>query len=66
MGQTLWFGSIGGQQGRAGAALTQPPGVLCSAQVLFELDRVPRKVAVEAIRTVQAKMPIKVGFLEWN
>ena len=35
-------------------------------QVMFEMDRVPKAVALEAMRSIQAKLPIKVGFVEWN
>lgn len=33
---------------------------------MFEMDRVPRKVALDAVKAVAPKLPIRVGFLEWN
>lgn len=35
-------------------------------QILFELDRVPRSVALQALRSVSFKLPVRVGFVEWN
>ncbi len=32
-------------------------------QIIFELDRVPRKLAIDAVVAVQHKMPIKVSMM---
>lgn len=37
-----------------------------AGQILFEMDRCSRTDALAALRSIQAKMPIKVGFVEWN
>ncbi|KAG2502222.1 hypothetical protein HYH03_000708 [Edaphochlamys debaryana] len=35
-------------------------------QIIFEMDRVPRKVAMQALQAAQYKFPIKLGFVEWS
>ena len=35
-------------------------------QIIFEMDRVPRQVALQAMQAVQHKFPCKLGFVEWN
>lgn len=35
-------------------------------QIIFEMDRVPRKVALTALEAIQPKFPCKLGFVEWN
>ncbi|PNH10938.1 50S ribosomal protein L16 [Tetrabaena socialis] len=35
-------------------------------QIIFEMDRVPRKVAVQAMQAVQHKFPVKLAFVEWS
>lgn len=35
-------------------------------QILFELDRVPRTVALQALQAAQYKFPVKLGFVEWS
>lgn len=35
-------------------------------QIIFELDNVTKKDALEALSAIQPKMPIRLGFLEWS
>ncbi|KAF6253234.1 ribosomal protein L10e/L16 [Scenedesmus sp. NREL 46B-D3] len=35
-------------------------------QVLFEMDRCSRNDVLAALHSIQSKMPIKLGFLEWS
>eukprot|EP00198_Chlamydomonas_reinhardtii_P008650 XP_001697987.1 predicted protein [Chlamydomonas reinhardtii] len=35
-------------------------------QIIFEMDRVPRKVALQALTAAQHKFPVKLGFVEWS
>jgi large subunit ribosomal protein L16 len=35
-------------------------------QIIFELDRVSRKAALDAVAAVGPKLPMRVGFVEWN
>jgi large subunit ribosomal protein L16 len=35
-------------------------------QIMFELDRVTRKEAMDAVMAVQPKLPMRVGFVEWR
>ncbi|GFR42328.1 hypothetical protein Agub_g3235 [Astrephomene gubernaculifera] len=35
-------------------------------QIIFEMDRVPRKVALQALQAAQYKFPVKLGFVEWS
>ncbi len=35
-------------------------------QIIFEFDRVPRQVALQALQAAQAKFPCKLGFVEWS
>eukprot|EP00775_Hariotina_reticulata_P011899 gene11899-12043_t len=35
-------------------------------QIIFEIDRCSKTTAMEGMRSIQAKMPIKIGFVEWN
>lgn len=35
-------------------------------QVIFELDRVSRKAAIDAVAAVGPKLPMRVGFVEWS
>lgn len=35
-------------------------------QILFEIDRVPRNIALQAMESIQAKFPCKLGFVEWS
>jgi large subunit ribosomal protein L16 len=35
-------------------------------QIVFEMDRVSRKVALAALESIRAKFPCKLGFVEWS
>jgi large subunit ribosomal protein L16 len=35
-------------------------------QIIFEMDRLPRPLALAAVDAIQQKIPVKVGFLEWS
>eukprot|EP00798_Chlamydomonas_sp_ICE-L_P010404 gene10404-8352_t len=35
-------------------------------QILFEMDRLPKAVAVAAMNSIQAKFPVRLGFVEWS
>eukprot|EP00201_Polytomella_parva_P009777 CAMPEP_0175061638 /NCGR_PEP_ID=MMETSP0052_2-20121109/13697_1 /TAXON_ID=51329 ORGANISM="Polytomella parva, Strain SAG 63-3" /NCGR_SAMPLE_ID=MMETSP0052_2 /ASSEMBLY_ACC=CAM_ASM_000194 /LENGTH=115 /DNA_ID=CAMNT_0016327517 /DNA_START=415 /DNA_END=762 /DNA_ORIENTATION=+ len=35
-------------------------------QILYEFDRVPRPLAVQALRAIQPKLPCKLGFVDFN
>ena len=35
-------------------------------QIIFELDRVTRKAAADAVAAVAHKLPLRVGLVEWN
>ncbi|KAI8463625.1 MAG: ribosomal protein L10e/L16 [Monoraphidium minutum] len=35
-------------------------------QIIFEFDRVPRKVALDAVAAAAPKLPMRVGFVEWS
>lgn len=35
-------------------------------QIIFELDRVSRKAALDAVAAVGHKLPLRVGFVEWS
>lgn len=35
-------------------------------QIIFEMDRVPRKVAMSALAAVQPKWPGKLAWVEWS
>lgn len=35
-------------------------------QIIFEMDRVPRQIALQAMQSVQHKFPCKLGFVEWS
>ncbi len=35
-------------------------------QVIFEMDRVPRKVAMSALEAIQPKFPCRLAFVEWR
>jgi large subunit ribosomal protein L16 len=37
-----------------------------SGQIIFEMDRVSKKVAQDAVAAIAPKLPMKVGFVEWN
>ncbi len=54
------------RMGKGKGAVEYYAAVVRPGQIIFELDRVPRKAAVDAVAAVQAKLPMRVGFLEWN
>jgi len=35
-------------------------------QIIFEMDRVPRQVALQAMHAIQPKFPCRLGFVEWS
>jgi large subunit ribosomal protein L16 len=35
-------------------------------QILFEMDRCSRNDVLAALHSIQSKMPIKLGFVEWS
>lgn len=35
-------------------------------QIIFEMDRLPKQVALQALEAVQAKFPCKLGFVEYS
>ncbi|EFJ52881.1 hypothetical protein VOLCADRAFT_72524 [Volvox carteri f. nagariensis] len=35
-------------------------------QIIYEMDRVPRTVALQAMQAAQYKFPVKLGFVEWS
>lgn len=35
-------------------------------QIICEMDRVPRKVALSALEALQPKFPCRLGFVEWS
>jgi large subunit ribosomal protein L16 len=35
-------------------------------QILFEMDRVERSVALQAMESMRAKWPTKIAFVEWS
>lgn len=35
-------------------------------QIVFEMDRVPRKVAMQGMEAIQPKFPCRLGFVEWS
>ncbi|GFH18773.1 ribosomal protein L10e/L16 [Haematococcus lacustris] len=35
-------------------------------QIIFEMDRVSRKVALSALAAIQPKFPCKLGLVEWS
>jgi len=37
-----------------------------AGQILFELDRIPRPLALQAMEYVAPKFPLRVGFCEWS
>jgi large subunit ribosomal protein L16 len=52
--------------GKGKGALDYWAAPIRPGQVIFEMDRVSRATAMAAVQAIQAKMPIKVGLLEWN
>ncbi len=36
------------------------------AQIIFEMDRVPRSVALQAMHAIQPKFPCRLGFVEYS
>lgn len=37
-----------------------------AGQILFEMDRCSKADVQAALHSIQAKMPIKLGFVEWS
>lgn len=35
-------------------------------QIIIEIDRVPRKVALAGLAAIAPKFPCKLGFVEWS
>lgn len=35
-------------------------------QIIFEMDRCTKTEALAALKSIEAKLPMKVGFVEWN
>ncbi|GLI61789.1 hypothetical protein VaNZ11_004289 [Volvox africanus] len=35
-------------------------------QIIYEMDRVPRTVALQAMQAAQYKFPVRLGFVEWS
>jgi len=40
--------------------------VVRPGQIIFEMDRVSKKVAQDAVASIARKVPMRIGFVEWS
>ncbi len=54
------------RMGKGKGAVDHYAAPIRPGQILFEMDRLPRQAALDAVTAISPKMPIKVGFVEWR
>lgn len=54
------------RMGKGKGAVAYYAAPIQAGQILFEMDRVPRPLALQAMEYVAPKFPIKIGFVEWS
>ncbi|KAF5833411.1 ribosomal protein L10e/L16 [Dunaliella salina] len=57
---------LGVRMGKGKGAIEYYACAVRPGQVVFEMDRVPRKVALSALDAVQPKFPCRLVFVEWS
>jgi large subunit ribosomal protein L16 len=57
---------LGVRMGKGKGAIEYYACAVRPGQVIFEMDRVPRKVALSALDAVQPKFPCRLVFVEWS
>jgi large subunit ribosomal protein L16 len=54
------------RMGKGKGAVDYFAAVVRPGQIMFELDNVNRKLALDALAAAQPKLPIRIGFVEWR
>lgn len=54
------------RMGKGKGAVSYYAAPIKAGQILFEMDRLPRTLALQALEYVKPKFPIRIGFVEWS
>jgi ribosomal protein L16/L10AE len=54
------------RMGKGKGALDYWAAPIRPGQILFEMDRCSKADVLAALHSIQSKMPIKLGFVEWS